>query len=263
MKKDNQMKIIGIIPVRMDSSRFPGKPLVQINGIPMIGHIYFRSKMNENLDEVYIATCDLEIKEYANFIGAKCIMTKDTHQRASDRIAEALLKIEEDIKEEIDVIVLIQGDEPMLHPGVIDDAMMSIINDKEIDICNPAGEISNLDEYHDPNTVKVVIDQNDFALYYSREPIPSLKKGAKKVLMLKQIGIIGFRRNALINFSRLTPTPLEIAESIDMLRFLEYGYKIKVVISKHILYSVDTPDDLALVKEKMKDDELMQVYLNK
>lgn len=254
------MKIIGIIPARMASSRFPGKPLAEIRGIPMIGHVYFRSKMSNLLDEVYIATCDQEIMEYARSIGAPAIMTSASHERASDRAAEAMQKIEADLEEKMDIVVMIQGDEPMIYPEMIDDAVRPLQQDPTILVSNLMARLGTKDEHEDPNEVKVVVDQEGFALYFSREAIPSRKKGVVDVPMLKQVCIIPFRRDFLLKFNNLKPTPLEIIESVDMLRVLEHGYKVKMVMSDHHTYSVDTPEDLECVNFNMVHDELMKQY---
>lgn len=254
------MKIIGIIPARMASSRFPGKPLAKIQGIPMIGHVYFRSKLSGLLDEVYIATCDQDVKDYARSIGANAIMTSSSHERASDRAAEAMQKIEKEQGKKMEIVVMIQGDEPMLYPEMIDDAIRPLQEDEEIQVVNLMAKMDSREEHDDPNEVKVVVDRRGFALYFSREPIPSRKKGVDDVPMLKQVCIIPFRRDFLLMFNKLTPTPLEIIESVDMLRVLEHGYRVKMVISDRRTYSVDTPEDLACVEICMKDDELIKQY---
>ena len=254
------MHIIGIIPARMASSRFPGKPLAKIHGIPMIGHVYYRSKMSSILSEVFIATCDDEIMKYAEMIGAPAIMTLASHERASDRPAEAMQKIERNYNKKIDIVVMIQGDEPMIDPSMIDDAIGPMQSDPEIQVVNLMSRLDTPEEHEDPNEVKVVVDQKSFALYFSREPIPSRKKGALQVPMLKQVCIIPFRRDFLLQFNNMAPTPLEIIESVDMLRVLEHGDKVKMVMSDHRTYSVDTPDDLEYVKKCMKNDTLMSRY---
>jgi 3-deoxy-manno-octulosonate cytidylyltransferase (CMP-KDO synthetase) len=254
------MHVIGIIPARMASSRFPGKPLAKIRGLPMIGHVYHRSKMSDLLSEVYIATCDEEILKYADTIGAPSVMTSASHERASDRTAEAMQKIEKETGDKIDIVVMIQGDEPMIYPEMIDDAVRPMQNDPEIHVVNLMSRLDTLEEHEDPNEVKVVVDQSGFALYFSREPIPSRKKGALKVPMLKQVCIIPFRKDFLLKFNNLTPTPLEIIESVDMLRVLEHGYKVKMVISDHRTYSVDTKEDLEYVNKCMENDLLMEKY---
>lgn len=252
--------IIAIIPARMGSSRFPGKPMAKILGMPMVGHVYFRTKMAKSLKDVYIATCDEEIMTYANSIGAKCIMTKNTHERCSDRVAEALLKIEDQTGEKVDAIVLVQGDEPMVFPEMIDMALEPILKDESIDVVNLMAPIKTREEHNDPNCPKVVVDRQNFALYFSREPIPSWKKGAKEVPMLKQVCIIPFRRDFLLKFNELSPTPLEIVESVDMMRILEHGYKVKMVWEDFDTYCVDTPEDLKKVEKLMESDRLVKIY---
>lgn len=256
------MNIVAIIPARMASSRFPGKPLVRIYGVPMVGHVYLRSKMSKMLQDVYVATCDNEITQYVESIGGKAIMTAETHERASDRCAEAMIKIEKEIGKTIDIVVMIQGDEPMLYPEMVDKAIEPLLRDDTIQVVNLMGNLKNREEHDDPNEVKVVVDRNDFALYFSREPIPSWKKGAKELPMLKQICIIPFRRDYLIKFNSLSQTPLEIAESIDMLRILEHGDKVKMVFTDFGTYSVDTPEDLMKVELLMKNDPLCRSYKN-
>lgn len=254
------MNIIGIIPARMNSSRFHGKPLANIQGIPMLGHVYLRSKMCKTLDEVYVATCDKEIADYIVSIDGKVIMTAITHERASDRTSEAMLKIEKEMGQPIEIAVMIQGDEPMLYPEMIDEAVKAISENATIQVVNLMSPLKSIHEQEDPNEVKVVVDNNSYALYFSREPIPSWKKGAKHVPMHKQVCIIPFRRDFLIEFNRLTPTPLEIVESVDMLRVLEHGYKIKMVLTKFETYSVDTINDLQKVENLMRYDLLIKKY---
>ncbi len=256
------MNIIGIIPARMGSSRFPGKTLAKINGQPMVGHVYLRSKMSKTLNEVYIATCDQTIMDYAASIGAKAVMTKDTHERASDRTAEAMLKIEVATGQKLDVVVMIQGDEPMVRPEMIDMAIEPMLNDPTIISVNLMAPIKTVEEHQDYNCPKVVVDINNFALYFSREPIPSRKKGAKEeeIPKFKQVCIMPFSRAGLLKFNELEPTPLEKIESIDMNRFLEHGYKVKMVLEEYETQCVDTPEDLAKVEKLMKNDRLAAQY---
>lgn len=245
------MKVIGIIPARMASSRFPGKPLAKIKGIPMLGHVFQRSKQSPILQEVYLATCDEEIRQYGASIGAEVIMTSDRHERASDRVAEALLEIEKKTGDKIDIVVMIQGDEPMVTAEMIARAVQPLIEDETILVSNLMAPLRDRDEQNDPNEVKVVFDRNKFALYFSREPIPSWKKGAKEVPMFKQVCVIPFRRNFLLEFNLLAPTPLEIVESVDMLRVLEHGYRVKLVEAGERVYSVDTEEDRQWVEAMM------------
>lgn len=254
------MNVVGIIPARMASSRFPGKPLADIFGRSMIYHVYTRSLMSKALDDLYIATPDEEIKRHCIKYDMKFVMTKDTHERASDRAAEAMLKIEKQTKRKIDILVMIQGDEPLVYPEMVDLAIKPLIKDKFVLVSNLMSPLKSKKEFSDPNEVKVVVDEHDFALYFSREPIPSLKKGAKDVPMLKQVCIIPFRRDFLLKFNRLKQTLPEKIESVDMLRCLGYGYKVKMVFSDFNTYSVDTLSDLENVKKVMRSDKLFNSY---
>jgi 3-deoxy-manno-octulosonate cytidylyltransferase (CMP-KDO synthetase) len=254
------MKIVGIIPVRLGSSRFPNKPLAPILGVPMVGHVYLRSKMCPLLEEVYVATCDQEIADYTESIGGKAVMTAATHERASDRVAEAAAKIERETGGKLEIVVLIQGDEPMLVPQMIEESARPIIEDPTILVTNLMGKLNDAEEHKDVNEVKVVTDQNNFALYFSREPIPSAWKTRVQLPMWKQVCIISFRRHFLQTFCELPPTPLEQFESVDMLRVLEHGYRVKMVPTATTVYSVDTEEDRREVEELMKNDRLVREY---
>jgi 3-deoxy-manno-octulosonate cytidylyltransferase (CMP-KDO synthetase) len=251
---------IAIIPARMASTRFPGKPLADIHGIPMIGHCYYRSKMSACLDAVYIATCDDEICEYANSIGAPCIMTADTHERASDRIAEAMLKNEEETRARHEIVVLIQGDEPMIHPEMIDATVKALEDDPSVMVSNGIAVIESSEEFEDPNEIKVVVNSENDAIYFSREPSPSSAKWDGDLPMAKQVCIIPFRRDYLLEFNETPQTPLEKIESIDMLRTIESGGKVRMVEMHHRSLSVDTPNDLDRVVKLMAGDALMAAY---
>ena len=254
------MVIIGVIPARLASTRFPNKPLAPILGMPMIRHVYLRSKMCSALQDVYVATCDTAIADYVESIGGKAIMTAGTHERASDRTAEALVKIEKELGEKVDIVVMIQGDEPMVTPKMIDAAVSPILADESIQVTNLMAPLRSREEHGDPNEIKVVVDLKGDALYFSREPIPSVRKGAGKVPMFKQVCIIPFRRDFLLLFNGLAPSPLEKAESIDMNRVLEHGYKVRMVPISEATYSVDTKEDLAHVETLMANDLLLKEY---
>lgn len=254
------MKVVAIIPARMNSSRFKGKPLKKIHNIPMIGHCYLRSKMCKELDEVYVATCDNEIFDYISSIGGKAIMTSDLHERASDRAAEAMLKIEKKNKYKFDIVVMIQGDEPMLTPSMILESYKPIMYDNKVKVTNLMSEIEDIIEFQDPNEVKVVTNKRNEALYFSREPIPSKKKHNANIPMLKQVCIISFQRDFLLKFNEMKQTPLEIIESIDMLRVIENDEIVKMVFTKSKTWSVDTEEDLKKVEHKMADDYLLETY---
>jgi 3-deoxy-manno-octulosonate cytidylyltransferase (CMP-KDO synthetase) len=255
------MRIIGIIPARMGSTRFTGKPLAKILGMPMIGHVFHRCKMSDLLDEVYVATCDNEIKQYIEGLNGVAIMTKETHDRCTDRTVEATSIIEKETGKLVDVVVMIQGDEPMITPQMLDTAVRPMINDPSIKVLNLMSKLKNREEHDDPNEVKVVVDLNGNALYFSREPIPSWKKGANQVPMYRQVCVIPFRRDFLFKYNSLLPTPLEVVESIDMNRVLEHGYSVKMVITETESYAVDTKEDLMKVEKLMKQDLLKDQYI--
>ena len=256
-------RIVGIIPARMGSSRFPGKPMQPIAGIPMIGHVFMRARMSDTLDEVYVATCDAEIFDYIESLGGQAIMTRDTHVRCGDRVAEALLEVERMTGARVDIVVLIQGDEPLVQPGMINEAVGPLLDDNEIQIVNLMGHIKDAQEWSDPNQVKVVVDRQNFALYFSRAPIPSNQKWDGSVPMNKQICVIPHRRDILLRFSELPSTPLERIESVDMMRLLEHGYKVKMVPTRFEVCSVDTPADLERAEAIMKTDPLFAEYRNR
>jgi 3-deoxy-manno-octulosonate cytidylyltransferase (CMP-KDO synthetase) len=255
------MKAIAIIPARMNSSRFPGKPMAKILGMPMIGHCYLRTKMCSELLESYVATCDEEIFDYIKSIGGKAIMTSESHERASDRTAEAMLKIENMTDETIDIVVMVQGDEPMITSDMICQSLSPFKNDTSVNVVNLMADMNSLVDFEDPNEVKVVVDTNNDALYFSREPIPSRKKGVTDVPMLKQVCIIPFKRDYLIKFNELSESPLEQIESVDMMRILENGEKVRMVHTEVESYSVDTEEDRKRVELLLSDDKLLKTYL--
>lgn len=254
------MNIISIIPARMGSSRFPGKPMADILGMPMIGHVYKRVKMSKTLSEVYVATCDKEIFDYIESIGAKAVMTSDCHERCSDRCAEAMLKIEKESGNKCDVMVMVQGDEPLTFPEMIDEAVEPMLNDKNILITNLVADLDSLEAFDNPNEVKVVMDKYNNALYFSREAIPSRKKSALDVPMKKQVCVIPFTRDFLLEYNQMEPTPLEIVESVDMMRILENDMKVKMVPTNYVTKAVDTQEDLDKVYQMMKKDILFSKY---
>jgi len=245
----------------MASSRFPGKPMAAIHGMPMIGHCYCRIRLSDQLSDTYVATCDQEIFDYIESIGGKAVMTADTHERASDRAAEAMLKIEEQTGERIDILVMVQGDEPMDTPEMVSEALEPMLNDATINVVNLVAAIKTQEEFEDPNTVKVVTAPNGDALYFSREPIPSTKKWSGDIPMRKQVCIIPFRRDYLLTFNSTPEMPLERIESVDMLRVLESGGRVRMVQTNHESIGVDTPKHLEKVAEAMANDLLMKTYL--
>ena len=246
-------KIVAIIPVRMGSTRFPGKPLASILGHSMIEHVFRRAKMCNLLDEVYVATCDEEIAQVVKEFGGKVLMTSATHIRASDRVAEAATHLNAEI------IVMIQGDEPMILPEMIDLAIAPMLADTNIKCVNLAQKISNQAEFNDRNTIKVVTNLRGDAIYFSRSPIPAINFDEHQPVF-KQVCVIPFISELLQKFSNLAPTPLEKAESVDMLRLIEHGEKIRMVETTTKTHAVDTPEDLIFVESLMKNDSLISRY---
>lgn len=253
-------RVVAIVPARMASTRYPGKPMAAIRGVPMIGHCYFRTAMAKTVDETWVATCDRDIFDYIRSVGGKAVMTKDTHERCSDRTAEAMLKIEKETGKQIDIVAMVQGDEPLVRPEMIDAAVKLLLDDPSCPIACLMGKIESADELDDPNCVKVVTDLKGRALYFSREAIPSRKKGAKKAARYRQVPIIPFRRDYLLRFNELKPTPLEIAESVDLMRCVEHGDAVRMAVVDRVTVSVDTPDDRARAEAAMKDDPLFAKY---
>ena len=250
---------IAVIPARMASTRFPGKPLKPILGIPMIGHVWKRTAMALGVEKTFVATCDKEIFDYIESVGGRAVMTGDHHERCSDRTAEAMLKIEKETGR-VDIVVMVQGDEPLVTPDMIEQALAPFASDSEVLVTNLMAELGSRKEHDDPNEVKVVADLMGRALYFSREPIPSWKKGASDVPMYKQVCVIPFRRDFLITFNELSSTPLEQVESVDMLRVLEHGYKVHMVRTNARTVSVDTPVDLEAAERLMEKDTLFPAY---
>jgi 3-deoxy-manno-octulosonate cytidylyltransferase (CMP-KDO synthetase) len=245
------MNVLALIPARMGSSRFPGKPMAKILGKPMIGHVYERVAKSPMLALTAVATCDKEIFDYIESIGGIAVMTSNQHERASDRCAEALLKLEERYRTKYDIVVMVQGDEPMTHPDMIGEAVQPLVDHPDVKVVNLLGKIKDAAEFEDRNCIKVVCDLQLNALYFSREPIPTRCK-VDEIPMGKQVCIIPFRRDFLLEYTRLAPTPLEIAESVDMMRVLEHGMRVRMAPTKHDTQAVDTLKDLKKVERLMQ-----------
>lgn len=239
--------VVGIIPARMASTRFPGKPLVKIQGHSMIEHVYRRSMMAKTIDKVYIATCDDEIANAAKGFNAEVIMTSTAHTRGTDRVAEAAEKVQADI------IINIQGDEPFIDPDSLD-ASVALMENNEFQCLNWITPINEWGVFISQNTVKTVIDNDNKILYFSRQPIPSSCEGSLEKVF-KQMGVYLFRKDFLLQYASWPETPLEIAEKVDMLRILEQGFSIKAFITKDMI-GVDVPEDVSIVEELLVADTL-------
>ena len=241
-------KIIALIPARMGSSRFPGKPMVKINGIPMIEHVYRRVNKSKVLKTTYVATCDREIFEHMRKIGGNVIFTSKKHTRASDRCAEALIKIEKIEKIKFDIVVMVQGDEPMTTSSMINQAISPFFNQKSVNVVNLFSKFENFNEFKNPNTIKVLRDEKENAVFFTRY-LDERYFNSKSKKIGKQVCIIPFRRDYLLKFIKLKPTFLEILESIDMWRFLENKIDVKMIATNALSFAVDHPSDIHKTKK--------------
>ena len=241
-------KVACIIPARMASTRFPGKPLARILGHSMIEHVYRRVKLAKEIDEIFIATCDHEIAAEAQKFGAEAIMTSYKHTRGTDRVAEAAQSVQADI------VINVQGDEPLVDPFSLDKAVLAMKQDPKIPCINLIAPIVDWEVFVDRNVVKTTITPQNNVLYFSRQAVPtSTKENFKQAW--KQIGIYFFRREFLLQFYGWPQTPLEQAEAVDMMRILEHGFPIKALAVQDMI-SVDTPAELLAMEKILREDPL-------
>lgn len=254
------MKAIAIIPARLGATRYPGKPMALIHGMPMVEHCYHRSRLASGISAAYVATCDEEIAQYVRGIGGAAIMTATSHTRATTRTAEAMEHIEADSGEIVDIVVMVQGDEPLILPETIAETLRHF-NDPSVEIVNIMSRLRAREQFEDKNNVKVVVNRNSDALYFSREPIPSPWHGIEDVPMYMQTGIIAFRRDVLLHFNQMAETRLEQIESIDMNRVLETGGQIRMVPTESVTIGVDTVEELKAAELLMMADQTMRRYL--
>ena len=242
------MNFTGIIPARYASTRFPGKPLVIIQGKSMIQRVYEQAKRSKKLSDVVVATDDKRIADHVKSFGGKFIMTSAKHRTGTERCAEVSKKLRLSNK---DVVINIQGDEPFIDPAQID-AVCKCFANKETQIATLVKKISDTKELFNPNVVKAVFDKNNFALYFSRNPIPYLREDKQENWLkqhdyYKHIGIYGYKAEVLAALVKLKSTALEKAESLEQLRWLENGYKIKIQETKLESVAIDTPNDLEVI----------------
>tara|TARA_B100000989_G_scaffold295514_1_gene276789 strand:- start:402 stop:1130 length:729 start_codon:yes stop_codon:yes gene_type:complete len=242
------MSVAAYIPVRLQSSRLPKKAILKIGNKTMVEHVFENTLKSKIIKHVFVATCDLEIYNLMRERGANVIMTSRKHKRATDRVYEAYIKTNSKIKKKIKKIVMVQGDDPMLTPKMIEAVVKSNNNHNQItNICNNI----KLSDAKDPNRVKVVVNNKFDAIYFSREPI-SYKKKKKEKFYLKQGNIFCFSPKVLRKYCSLPQSKLEIVESVDMNRYLENDIRISMVLSKHDTVNVDTYNDLKIVRKLMK-----------
>ena len=245
------MNIYGVIPARYASTRFPGKPLIQIAGKSMIQRVYEQSKKCSSLRDVIIATDDQRIYDHSISIGAKVVMTSEDHTSGTDRCAEVLNSIKD-----CDVIINIQGDEPLIDPKQIE-LLCSCFDDNKTDIATLVKKIDSLEVLFNYNTPKVILDHNSFALYFSRECIPHIRNidrenWLNKHTFYQHIGIYGYKADVLKEITQLNTSSLERAESLEQLRWIENGYKIKTACTEIDSIAIDSPEDLDKVLSHLK-----------
>lgn len=256
------MKIIGIVPARMAASRFPGKPLHPLLGRPMIEHVLERAKLFGGWDALALATCDQEIAAFGKRKGYQVIMTSPSHTRALDRVAEAVETCGVELTED-DIVLNVQGDEPMMHPDMIEATIRPMRQRSIVEATILAMDIVEEAQYENPDILKIIHDLDGRVLYTSRRPIPYCKPGAfSPELGAKRIyGIFGFRWRLLKLFTRLPPSPLEIKEACDSNRLYDHGYHQYIApYAYRPSFSVDSPSDAALVERYMAADPLWGKY---
>jgi 3-deoxy-manno-octulosonate cytidylyltransferase (CMP-KDO synthetase) len=250
------MKITAIIPARYASTRFPGKALAEIGGKPMIQHVYERTSRASLVNEVIVATDDERIQQAVLSFGGICCMTSSEHETGTDRLAEVAKSLE------ADVIVNVQGDEPLIEPEMIDQAIRPFLTDSSLRMGTLKTRIRCLHDFLGPNVVKVVTDREGYALYFSRSPLPFFRDkwrdlkdesfASGKLLCYKHVGLYVFKRDFLLEYAAMTPTFLELSEKLEQLRAVENGIRIRVEETDFESIGVDTPDDLVKACERFK-----------
>ncbi len=257
------MKITAIIPARFASVRFAGKVLADIMGKPMVQHVYERTAKAAMVSEVIVATDDERVAAAVRTFGGRVEMTDKGHETGTDRLAEVAARLDSDI------IVNVQGDEPLIEPAMIDEAIKPLVEDSSVLMGTLKSRIKTLHDFLSQNVVKVVTDRAGFALYFSRSPLPNFRdkwndlKDEKfvsgKILCYRHVGLYVYRRDFLLQYARMSPTFLELAEKLEQLRVLENGYRIKVVETEFETIGVDTPGDLEKVVERLKAEEALYI----
>lgn len=250
----NDMQVVAIIPARYRSNRFPGKPLAEINGKPMIQHVVERASRVSILSDVFVATDDRRIAEVVEQFGGKVVMTRDNHISGSDRLAEAagIIGLSDD-----DIVVNIQGDQPYFPGEVIEQVATPLRDDLSLNMSTLIYKIVRKEEINDPNHVKTVFDNDKFALYFSRSAIPFQRNPEEggAPTYYKHLGFYAYRKGFLLKYVTLPEGEWERFEKLEQLRALEFGYKIKVVLTQHDSVEVDTEEELRRVAQLMKGHE--------
>lgn len=251
--KNKKLKVVAIIPARYKSTRFEGKPIAMLCKKPLIYWVYNQAVKARNVNEVFIATDDDRIKKAVEDFGGKVVMTSDKHHTGTDRVAEAVENVDADI------IVNVQGDEPLVHPQMIEQASEPLFHNNGLELTTLMTKIDNPGDFVDATVVKTVIDKSNNVLYFSRAPIP-YPKTRQNYTVYKQIGLYAFRKGFIQAFAQMDQSPLELVEGVELLRAIENGYKVRGVETQHKAYSVDTISDLIevgkIIQLKLKTGEL-------
>lgn len=243
------MKFLGVIPARYASTRLEGKPLADIDGHSMIEWVYKRT-LASNLDMVVVATDNQLVYDKVKSFGGEVVMTSENHPNGTSRIAEVA-----EIYSEFDVIINVQGDEPLIEKEMINSLITPFLKEPDLSMATLKHRIDTIEEVENPNNVKVVTTKGDYAIYFSRSPIPYPRELDMKNYF-KHVGIYGYRRDFVIKYSQMTQTPLEISESLEQLRVLENGYRIKVLETPYKIVGVDTKEDLEKVRKIVKEGKI-------
>lgn len=245
-----------VIPARMASSRYPGKPLVPVLGLPLVEHVRRRALLAEGIDLVAVATCDEPIKEKIEAFGGHAVMTRDTHERCTDRVEEAMERLPGEI------VAMVQGDEPLLIPEAVSQVVQPLLDDPALDVVNLLSPLDSADDYANSNIVKAVCDREGYVIYLTRAAVPYFREPVS-VPVYRQTGIMAFRASFLPRFSALPETALEKAESVDMLRVIEHGIRIKGVVVDYVTLGIDQPGDVELVEAVLNDDPQQRVLFER
>lgn len=247
-------RVVAVVPARMASSRFPGKPLVPIAGLAMVEHVRRRAALVEGVDEVVVATCDEPIRRVVTDAGGRAVMTADTHQRCTDRVEEAARSLVADI------VVIVQGDEPLLLPDAVRLTIEPLLREEAVVCTNLLSVVRDAADLEAPDMVKAACARNGDILYLTRAKIP-FHRATGDAPVYRQTGIMALRRSLLGTYTMLSETPLEGIESIDMLRLLEHGYPIRGVVLDHETIGVDRPQDVARIERSLREDPAQRALL--
>ena len=246
-----QRKTIAIVPARMASSRYPGKPLAMIAGLPMIEHVRRRALLAKGIDEVVVATCDQEIVAVVEKAGGRAIMTANSHERSTERVAEAMRSLSGD------VVVVAQGDEPLLLPSDLELVAAPFGQHPEVQSVSLLSPVEGPPDFANPNIVKAMCDRQGYIMLYSRAPIPYFQKQGP-CPVYRETGIRAFRADFLQIYVNLPETPFEKVEAVDMMRLREHGYQVLGVTTKGVTLGVDHPGEVARIEQELRQDPLQR-----